>query len=88
MPGGNLGNCSAFGTDDSAGRLAVEYRVVSLYSRDAGKREARIGFNVGQGTQDLGFRNELNVLFDCEPGVEVVLDIIDDDGEMIGRVAV
>ena len=29
--------------------LAVEYRIVQLYSRDAGKREATISFNVGQG---------------------------------------
>ena len=58
----------------------VEYRIIELYSRDVGKREARLMFDVGQGTQDLGFRNELNVLFQCEPAVEVVLDVIDDDG--------
>jgi hypothetical protein len=60
--------------------LSLEYRVVELYSRDAGKREAKLAFDVGQGTQDLGFRNEINVLFDCEPAVSVVLDVIDDDG--------
>ena len=47
--------------------LGVEYRVVSLYSRDAGKREAKIAFNVGQGTQDLGFRNDVDILFTAEP---------------------
>src|SRR6476661_36420 len=36
--------------------LGAEYRVLSLYSRDAGKREAKLRFDVGQGTQDLGFR--------------------------------
>ncbi len=45
--------------------LELEYRVVALYSRDAGKREAKFSFDVGQGTQDLGFRSELNVLFTC-----------------------
>ena len=30
--------------------LALEYRIVEIYSRDAGKREAKIEFNVGQGT--------------------------------------
>ena len=40
-----------------------------LYSRDVGQREAKLMFDVGQGTQDLGFRNELNVLFQCEPAV-------------------
>ncbi len=60
--------------------LEVEYRILSLYSRDAGKREAKLMFDVGQGTQDLGFRNELNVLFTCQPAVEVVLEVLDHDG--------
>ncbi len=60
--------------------LAVEYRILSLYSRDAGKREAKLSFDVGQGTQDLGFRNELDLLFQCDPAVDVQLDIADDDG--------
>ena len=38
--------------------LDLEYRIVQLYSRDVGQREALIGFHVGQGTQDLGFRNQ------------------------------
>jgi hypothetical protein len=60
--------------------LALEYRIVEIYSRDVGKREARIDFNVGQGTQDLGFRSEVNILFECVPAVEVVLDVLDHDG--------
>jgi hypothetical protein len=60
--------------------LALEYRVVQVYSRDAGKREARISFNVGQGTQDLGFRSDLDVLFQCDPAVALVVDVRDDDG--------
>ncbi len=48
--------------------LRVEYRIVSLYSRDAGRREAKLLFDVGQGTQDLGFRNELSVLFQIAAG--------------------
>ena len=42
-----------------AERARLEYRIMQLYSRDAGKREAKLTFNVGQGTQDLGFRNEV-----------------------------
>lgn len=61
--------------------LALEYRVLELYSREVGKREAKLVFDVGQGTQDLGFRNEVNILFQCEPAVEVVLDILDYDGQ-------
>jgi hypothetical protein len=60
--------------------LGLEYRILELYSRDVGKREAKLLFDVGQGTQDLGFRNELNILFNCEPAVDVVLEVIDDDG--------
>lgn len=61
--------------------LAVEYRIVSLYSRDAGKREATFVFDVGQGTQDLGFRAEAAVLFDCRPANEIALSILDEKGE-------
>ena len=61
--------------------LAVEYRILQLFSRDAGKREAKLAFDVGQGTQDLGFRNEINVLFDIAPAVPVKLTVLDDDGQ-------
>ena len=60
--------------------LEVEYRIIQLYSRDAGKREATLTFNVGQGTQDLGFRSELPVLFSCLPAVKVTLGVYDQDG--------
>jgi len=60
--------------------LALEYRIVEIYSRDAGRREARVSFDVGQGTQDIGFRNEVDMLFECEPSVEVALEILDHDG--------
>ncbi len=63
------------------GGLKVEYRLIQLYSRDAGKREARFSFNVGQGTQDLGFRNEVDVLFDCVPARAVTLRVTDENGQ-------
>ena len=56
--------------------LPLEYRLIELYSRDVGQREAKLMFDVGQGTQDLGFRNELNVLFQCEPAVRVALEVL------------
>jgi hypothetical protein len=61
--------------------LGVEYRIIQLYSRDAGKRDATFSFDTGQGTQDLGFRNETSVLFDCQPAREVKLAITDEDGK-------
>lgn len=60
--------------------LGVEYRVVQLYSRNVGRQEAKLAFDVGQGTQELGFKNELNLLFNAEPAVEVVLEVLDIDG--------
>ena len=61
--------------------LELEYRIIQLYSRDAGKREATLGFNVGQGTQDIGFRSEVPILFDCVPAVDVTLEVLDFDGK-------
>ncbi len=60
--------------------LEVEYRILSLYSRDAGKREAKLSFDVGQGTQDLGFRNEVDILFTAKPASKVTLRVRDSDG--------
>ena len=66
--------------------LKVEYAIALIYSSEAGKREATIGFDVGQGTQDLGFRAETPVLFDVRPAVPVKLAIPDHDGQpTVGR---
>jgi hypothetical protein len=45
-----------------SGRV-LEYRVVKLTAKQAGRREATFSFDVGQGTQDLGYRAEVPVLF-------------------------
>ena len=57
----------------------LEYAILQVYSRDAGKREARISFNVGQGTQDLGFRSEVDVLFQCAAAGELTFRVRDED---------
>lgn len=67
-------------TDRLSG-LGVEYVVALLYSSEAGKREATIGFDLGQGNQDLGFRGETPVLFDIRPARSVALEIYDERGE-------
>jgi hypothetical protein len=41
----------------------VDYVLLRLTARQAGKREATLQFDVGQGTQDLGFRAEVPILF-------------------------
>ena len=60
--------------------LAVEYRILQLYSRDAGQREASIAVDVGQGTQDIGFRNDSPILFRIARSSEVALRITDERG--------
>jgi hypothetical protein len=65
------------------GGLSLEYRLIQLYARDAGKREAKISFNVGQGTQDPGFRSEADVLFTCAPAHEVKLRVLDENGQPV-----
>ena len=57
--------------------LEVEYVIALVSSSEAGKREAMLHFDVGQGTQDLGFRSELPVLFDVRPAIPVKLRIRD-----------
>jgi hypothetical protein len=61
--------------------LELEYRVVQLYSRDAGKRSAKLSFDAGQGTQDLGFRSDVEILFTAAASAEVTFRIRDEKGE-------
>ena len=49
------------------GGAPLEYVALSLSTRETGFREAVLAFDVGQGTQDLGFRGECPVLFRCHP---------------------
>ncbi|MEX2232999.1 MAG: CehA/McbA family metallohydrolase [Cyclobacteriaceae bacterium] len=66
--------------------LGVEYAIALIYSSEAGQREATLTFDVGQGTQDLGFRGEVPVLFDVNPAIAVRLNVQDHDGtETTGR---
>lgn len=43
--------------------LPVEYRLLTVECSDPGTHELTIGISAGQGTQDLGFRGEVPVLF-------------------------
>jgi hypothetical protein len=60
--------------------LVLEYRIVQLYSRDSGQREATLTFDVGQGTQDLGYRNEIPILFTIRPAESVQWRVRDETG--------
>ncbi len=60
--------------------LALEYRILQVYSRDRGRRAAEISFNVGQGSQDIGFRNDIPVVFNALPARAVKLRVRDENG--------
>jgi hypothetical protein len=60
--------------------LPLEYRILIIYSRDSGQRSAEISFNVGQGTQDIGFRNDITVVFTALPAHALRLQVRDEHG--------
>lgn len=60
--------------------LKVQYTLALFHGSQAGKREAVLYFDVGQGTEDLGFRAEVPVLFDVRPAIPVKLIVLDEDG--------
>ena len=60
--------------------LEAEYTVALIYCSEAGKREATLAFDLGQGTRDLGARGELPILFEARSAVPVKLEIRDFDG--------
>jgi hypothetical protein len=60
--------------------LALEYAILEIYSRDAGQRSAKISFNIGQGTEDLGFQDAVDILFTAIPARSIVLKVADDGG--------
>ncbi|MFO0902632.1 MAG: CehA/McbA family metallohydrolase [Pirellulales bacterium] len=75
-------------TDRLSG-LAVEYGIGLIYSAEAGQREATIGFDLGQGTQDLGFRGEAPVLFRVRPATAVSVHVRDhDDRPTVARLEI
>ncbi len=66
--------------------LKVEYAVALIYSSEAGKREITVSFDAGQGSQDLGFRAEVPIVFDIKPAIPVKLKVLDFDGTpTVGR---
>ena len=61
--------------------LGIEYQILQIYSRDRGQRSAKIAFNAGQGTQDIGFRNDMLVLFNIEPARAITWRVKDENGK-------
>ncbi len=62
--------------------LEVNYLIMDIFCSEAGKREITFSFDVGQGTQDLGFRAEVPILFTSEPTYELTLEqVLDENGD-------
>jgi len=61
--------------------LALEYCILAIQSRDAGQRAAKIAFNVGQGSQDIGFRNDVSIVFNAAPSRPITLRVKDENGQ-------
>jgi hypothetical protein len=60
--------------------LGLEYQILEIYSRDSGQRSAMLQFDVGQTSQDLGFRSEVMVLFTALPARPITLRVRDENG--------
>lgn len=54
-------------TKKPLGGCKLEYVPLRLTAHETGKREATLKFDAGQGTQDLGFRAEVPILFRVAP---------------------
>jgi len=60
--------------------LGLEYRIIQLYSKDHGKRMAEFTADVGQGTQDIGFRAKTDVLFQARKSARIRFRVRDEKG--------
>src|SRR5206468_1623268 len=60
--------------------LAVEYVILEIFSRDSGQRAAEIAFNVGPGSQDIGFRNDISIVFTAQPARPITVRVRDENG--------
>lgn len=61
--------------------VALEYRIIQIYSRDVGQRAAVMSMDVGQGSQDIGFRNDVTVTFQANPATAVTFEVRDERNE-------
>ena len=64
--------------------LEVEYRILQIYCRDAGRHEAQLSFGLyrnGQRKELVAGSNPESFLFTIDPAVVVKLQVLDDDGK-------
>ena len=64
--------------------LEVEYRLLQVYCRDAGRKEATLGFGLWRGgKKPLAASNQVAYLFESVPAVVVKLRVRDFDGKPV-----
>ncbi|MDZ4819480.1 MAG: CehA/McbA family metallohydrolase [Planctomycetota bacterium] len=61
--------------------LNLEYRILEVFSRDAGERKASFSFDLGKPEEDPMRKSEASIAFNCRPAVEVTLEVLDFDGQ-------
>ncbi|NND05572.1 MAG: CehA/McbA family metallohydrolase [Saprospiraceae bacterium] len=66
---------------DRLSGIPIEYFLLQVQPKVPGQREVDLSFNVGQGTQDIGFRNSIHILFNIRQSVKLVLGVKDYDGK-------
>ncbi len=64
---------------DTLSGLEAEYLILNVLATEAGKREATLVFDVGDGTRDLADRAELPVLFTIDRAVPVTIRVTDEN---------
>jgi hypothetical protein len=65
--------------------LEVEYRILQVYCKDAGRKEARVGFSLWRegGKEPAAKSNLITYDFECAPAVLVKLRVHDFDGKPV-----
>jgi hypothetical protein len=70
--------------------LALEYRILQVYCRDAGRKEATLGFGLFRDAdkkppaqERLAASNQVPFLFEAAPAVNVKLRVLDHDGKPV-----
>ncbi|MGA8344080.1 MAG: hypothetical protein WB781_19260, partial [Candidatus Sulfotelmatobacter sp.] len=57
----------------------LEYRILLIYSRDAGQRSAKLSFILGQNARVSSSSNEITVHFNIASSPDIKLHVLDDD---------
>lgn len=61
--------------------LELEYRIVQIYCRDSGRKEASLAFDLTEGKKVVASGSPLRLDFESAPAVLVRLRVVDDDGQ-------